>query len=104
MDQRKISGCLVDDIAPGLSGVDPARGCQDRLGLATSAGVDPGKCRMNPSLSERARAARILGTITFHFDASRLGFLAEVLRSLSEFPVAFMDVVIVTNTFREAGI
>jgi len=59
---------------------------------------------MNPSLSERARAARILGTITFHFDASRLGFLAEVLRSLSEFPVAFMDVVIVTNTFREAGI
>jgi len=32
---------------------------------------------------------------------NRLGFLAEVLRSLSEFPVADMSVVIVTNTFRQ---
>ena len=37
---------------------------------------------------QRAQAARILVAITFHFDAARLGFLAEVLRSLSLFPVA----------------
>jgi hypothetical protein len=53
---------------------------------------------MNPMVSERARAARILVAITFHFDAARLGFLAEVLRSLAEYPVAAMAVAIVTNT------
>jgi hypothetical protein len=59
---------------------------------------------MIPLVSEQACAARILGAITFHFDATRLGFLAEVLRSLAEFPVAARDVVIVTNTFREEDI
>jgi hypothetical protein len=49
---------------------------------------------------DRGHAARILVAVTFHFDASRLGFLAEVLRSLSEFPVAAMRVAIVTNTAR----
>jgi hypothetical protein len=48
--------------------------------------------------TERACAARILAAVTFHFDATRLGFLAEVLRSLAEYPVANLDVVIVTNT------
>jgi hypothetical protein len=48
---------------------------------------------------ERAREARVLVAITFHFVAARLPFLAQVLRSLGEFPVAAMDVVIVTNTF-----
>ena len=57
--------------------------------------------RMEPLKTQRGCAARILGAITFHFDITRLGFLAEVLRSLSEFPVAAMHVVIVTNTFRE---
>jgi len=56
---------------------------------------------LNPLASERARAARILCAITFHFVGARIGFLAEVLRSLSEFPVAAMDVAIVTNTFRD---
>ena len=56
---------------------------------------------MEPLTTERARAARILSAITFHFDATRLGFLAEVLRSLGEYPVASMDVVIVTNAFRQ---
>jgi hypothetical protein len=39
-------------------------------------------------LSERARAARLLVAITVHFDPARLRFLAEILRSLAEFPVA----------------
>ena len=56
---------------------------------------------LNPVVWERARAARILGAVTFHFSVDRLGFLAAVLRSLSEFPVADMGVVIVTNTFRQ---
>ena len=43
---------------------------------------------LNSGACERARAARILGAVTFHFNAARLGFLAEVLRSLAEFPVA----------------
>jgi hypothetical protein len=51
--------------------------------------------------SERARAGRILCAITFHFSIAHLGFLAAVLRSLSEFPVADMNVVIVTNAFSE---
>ena len=55
---------------------------------------------MEPQIIERACAARILCAITFHFDAARLAFLAEVLRSLSQFPVASMDVAIVTNTSR----
>jgi hypothetical protein len=57
--------------------------------------------QMNPMVFERARAARILVAITFHFDAARLGFLAEVLRSLAEFPVAAMHVAILTNTAQE---
>jgi hypothetical protein len=56
---------------------------------------------LNSGACERARAARILGAVSFHFSAARLGYLAEVLRSLSEFPVADMSVVIVTNTFSE---
>ncbi len=59
---------------------------------------------MEPLTMERACAARILGAVTFHFDATRLGFLAEVLRSLSQFPVASMDVVIVTNTPRKDNV
>ena len=53
------------------------------------------KAAMN---EERAYSASILVTITFHFDARRLGFLAEALQSLSEFPVMTMHIVIVTNT------
>jgi hypothetical protein len=56
---------------------------------------------MDQLASGRARSARILCAIAFHFDTARLGFLAEVLRSLSDFRVAAMDVVIVTNTLRQ---
>jgi hypothetical protein len=56
---------------------------------------------LNPEASERARGARILCATTFHFSDAHLGFLAAVLRSLSEFPVADITVVIVTNTFSE---
>lgn len=53
-------------------------------------------------ISERnAQAARILCAITFHFNRSRLGYLAEVLRSLAEYPVAAMDVIVVTNTLHK---
>jgi hypothetical protein len=48
-----------------------------------------------------ARGARILCAVTCHYVANRLRFLAQVLRSLAEFPVAEMTVVIVTNTFRQ---
>ena len=44
-----------------------------------------------------AESARILVAISFHFDFTRLGFLGEVLRSLSEFPVAAIEVVVLTN-------
>jgi len=59
---------------------------------------------MNLPISERACAARILIAITVHFDVTRLQFLAEVLRSLSDFPVATMNIILVTNTFREEDI
>jgi hypothetical protein len=49
---------------------------------------------------EQARAARILCAVTFHFDASRLGFLAETLCALAEYPVPVLHVVIVTNAVR----
>jgi len=53
---------------------------------------------MNSMVSELASAARLLVAITFHFDTARVGFLAEVLRSLAEYPVGAMKVVILTNT------
>jgi hypothetical protein len=53
---------------------------------------------VNAPAYERARDARILTVISFHFVHSRVGFLAEVLRSLAEYPVSSMHVVIVTNT------
>lgn len=49
----------------------------------------------------RARAARVLCCITFHFVAGRLESLADVLQALSEFSVAFLEVVIVTNAIGE---
>ena len=55
----------------------------------------------NSSVLEQARGARILVAITVHFNPTRMGFLAEVLRSLANFPVAAMDVVLITNTFGE---
>jgi hypothetical protein len=56
---------------------------------------------MTELASGRAREAHILCAVTFHFDSARLGFLAEVMRSLSALPVAAMDLVVVTNTARE---
>jgi hypothetical protein len=57
---------------------------------------------MDPSVLIEASSARILVAITAHFNAQRLEYLAEVLRSFSEYPVDAIDVVIVTNTF-DAG-
>jgi hypothetical protein len=56
---------------------------------------------MNPMVLERACAARLLVAISFHFDAARVCFFAEVLRSLAEFPVSAMHVTILTNTLED---
>jgi hypothetical protein len=56
---------------------------------------------MHSLASKRVNAARILAAISFHFDPARLIFLAEVLRSLSEFPVPTVEIAIVTNTLRQ---
>jgi hypothetical protein len=53
---------------------------------------------MNSVHSPQAGAARVLCAVTFHFNAARLNFLAEVLRSLSEFAVTAMSVIVITNT------
>lgn len=50
---------------------------------------------------ERARQARILCCITFHFVRARLESLADVLQALADFPVAALEVVIVTNAIDE---
>ncbi|MFO1161094.1 MAG: hypothetical protein U1E60_19790 [Reyranellaceae bacterium] len=51
---------------------------------------------------DRARRARILCCITFHFVRRRLESLADVLQALAEFPVAFLEVVLVTNSIDES--
>ena len=56
---------------------------------------------MHPPALAQAREARILVAITMHFNAARLEYLAEVMRSLGEFPVAAMHVILVTNTVQE---
>jgi hypothetical protein len=45
-----------------------------------------------------ACGSHLLIAITFHFDTARLGLLAEVSRSLAEYPVTSMKLVILTNT------
>ena len=47
---------------------------------------------------DTARSAKILVTITFHYDENRFPFLAAVLASLAEFPVERLDVILITNT------
>ena len=56
---------------------------------------------LNSLTLERARTARVLVAITVHFNANRLKFLAEVLRTLSDFPVAAMEIILVTNTLSD---
>jgi hypothetical protein len=47
---------------------------------------------------------RILVAVTFHFRESRLQYLFQVIRSLSEFPVEVLDVVIVTNVDNDTSL
>jgi hypothetical protein len=49
---------------------------------------------------EDARRARLLIAITFHFDRSRLHYLAEVVRGLFGFLVESMDIIVITNETR----
>jgi len=57
-----------------------------------------GEYEFRPSTLDEVRVARILVAITVHFNAARLQYLAEVMSSLAEFPVAAMHVILVTNT------
>jgi hypothetical protein len=57
--------------------------------------------QIDRAFEERAIRARLITAISFHFDSARLGPLAETLRSLAEFPVAGLEVVILTNTADE---
>jgi hypothetical protein len=45
---------------------------------------------------------RILVAVTFHFRESRLQYLFQVIRALSEFPVEVLDVIVVTNADNQA--
>ncbi|MEO5348456.1 MAG: hypothetical protein H7836_02265 [Magnetococcus sp. YQC-3] len=45
-----------------------------------------------------AHAAKILATITFHYNPDRLVYLAGVVAALAEFPVKKLDVIILTNS------
>jgi capsular polysaccharide biosynthesis protein len=53
-----------------------------------------------PMLADYADAhrARLLVTITFHFRKHRLRLLFQVIKTLSGFPTAVLDIVVVTNT------
>jgi len=53
---------------------------------------------MKLSALGKAHEARILVAITFHYRVGKLFFLADVLRTLSEFPVDVMRVMLITNT------
>lgn len=46
----------------------------------------------------RAKDTRLLATVTFHYAAHRIEFLADVLRNFAAFPVARRVIVIFTNT------
>jgi len=53
---------------------------------------------MDEDALARSARARLLATIPFHYDESRLRYLFEVLRALEEFPLARLDVLVQTNT------
>jgi hypothetical protein len=44
---------------------------------------------------------RILAAVTFHYRSTRLEYLFEVIRALSEYPVEVLDIVVVTNVDNE---
>ncbi len=44
---------------------------------------------------------RLLATVPFHFRSSRLEYLFQTVRSISRFPIAALDLVIVTNVDQE---
>ena len=51
-----------------------------------------------PGGAAPASSASLLVAITFHYVASRLFYLLDVVRALADFPVQRLDVIIVTNT------
>ncbi len=52
---------------------------------------------INPS---QAHQARLLVAITFHYRKQRLQYLFQVIKSLSCFPIAALDIVVATNTIQ----
>ncbi|MHB1305310.1 MAG: hypothetical protein ACYCZB_17910 [Acidiphilium sp.] len=55
-------------------------------------------------IAGHANEVRIAVFLTFHFRAARLRYLYEVIRALSEFPVGFMSIVVITNTIDDEEI
>jgi len=53
---------------------------------------------------QQAQAASILVAITFHFDPSKVQYLADTLQSLAEYPVRMVKAVVLTNTFDDKDI
>lgn len=51
-----------------------------------------------PLQPNNAYCARILATITFHFRSERLPYLFQTVKSLINFDVELIDIVVVTNT------
>ena len=52
---------------------------------------------MPPSNLVTEGPIRILAAVTFHFRESRLQYLFQVVRAMSEYPVEALEVVIITN-------
>ncbi len=53
---------------------------------------------MKREVLDKAMSAKVMVCITFHYDTGRLGYLSRVLKSLSQFMVERMHIVIITNT------
>jgi hypothetical protein len=53
---------------------------------------------------QQATTASILVAVAYHFDPSKVHYLADMLQSVSKFTVRQMKIVILTNTFDDKDI
>jgi hypothetical protein len=56
---------------------------------------------MVPVTNDAKHNIRVLAAVTFHFRASRIEYLFQVVRALAQYPIAALDIVIVTNVDQE---
>ena len=73
----------------------------------TKGGASPitgGSAMVHLEAHRLALDAKILVSVTFHYVGARLAFLEEVLRELSQFGVAQLDVIVITNTHQPGEI